>query len=102
MGIVDAEIFGESGLANANGLGLGVLFAFRSSDTFTSDWTSAFAIGLAYMRDTNANRLRDDFVLNQKAPVRDGEYLVPQFVDTSAHSVLVVVTYSFGRRPKIE
>lgn len=101
MALVDAELFQTDNLARANGLGVGVLAVFRSWDDSDRDWSNAFGIGIAYMRDARAKVLRDDFILGSEAPRgSEGEFLAPEFIDTSGHSFLVVVTYSFGRRSR--
>ena len=90
MGVVDAELFGKGNLLEANGVGVGFQLAFRSAEGV--NWDRSFGIGIAYMRDVTATKLRNDFVDGMESPETE-----VQFVKTHADTVLLVLTYSFGR-----
>ena len=90
MGVVDAELFGKGNLLEANGVGVGFQLGFRSAEGV--NWDRSFGIGIAYMRDVTATKLRNDFVDGMESPETE-----VQFVKTHADTVLLVLTYSFGR-----
>ena len=90
MGVVDAELFGKGNLLEANGVGVGFQLGFRSAEGV--NWDRSFGIGIAYMRDVTAAKLRNDFVDGMESPETE-----VQFVKTHADTVLLVLTYSFGR-----
>ena len=107
MGILDAEIFGQEGTLSPRGLGVGLLWVFRSSEaTVKGNWTNAFGIGVAYMHDSRRRILRDDFAFGEIAPLnpnypRAGEkYLEPQFTEVNGDSVLLVLTWAFRKKPQ--
>ena len=81
MALLDADIVGEEGLVKPRGVGVGFTLAFRG--TLGDNWTQAFGVGLAHMWES-AELLRGD--------------AEPVLVDRTVNSVVLVVTYSFGKR----
>ena len=107
MALVDAEVFGKDGFLKPVGVGVGFLMVFRSFDA-TRDWSGAFGIGLAYLRDSGAQKLAEGFVFGGEAPLVQSvpmdesgsmkKYLTPTFIDTSDDRFLLVATFSFGKK----
>lgn len=91
MAVVDAEVFSGSSLLKAEGIGAGLIVTFRPKSD--NDWTQAFGLGLAYMRDSSVARLREDFALNRPSPAKEAV-----FMDTSGDKALFIVTYSFVKK----
>ena len=81
MALLDADVVSEDGLVRPRGVGLGLTVAFRGN--LGDNWNQAFGVGAAYVWES-AKLLSD-------APE-------PVPVDRTVDSVLLVVTYSFGRR----
>lgn len=90
MVVTDLEIGEASGLVNVRRLGLGIMFGSRTGPHRGSGgaqergatWRHDFGIGLAGSLDTDVQALN-----------KDGKV-----VDVSSESLMVVLTYSFGRR----
>ncbi len=81
MVLLDADIVAEDGLVKPRGVGLGVTVAFRG--TLGDNWTQAFGVGVAYLWESA------DLLSGGREP---------ELVNRTVDSVLLVVTYSFGKR----
>lgn len=82
MAVVSADIASEGSLVKPTGIGAGFTSAFRGGQG-GDNWTQAFGIGIAYMWES------------AKLPSAGPD---PVLIDKTVGSVLLVVTYSFGKK----
>ncbi len=88
-------VFGENGPWEEAGLGA-MIGVTRSGD---SEGPLSFGLGIAYYLDNRARTLRDDFRAYETSPGDGNEgHLLPLFVETTGHSVSVVITVSIWDR----
>ena len=81
MAVVDAEVFAEGSFVKPQGVGIGLTGAFLGGQAGQLD--QAFGIGVAYMWES------------AKLPTEDP---TPVLIDKTVNSVLLVVTYSLGKK----